>query len=81
MELVMRESVELVTTYRCPFCRSRALELLEDDNNVWFDCVICLRYVKMCKRELVWRFVKNGEFMWSAMLRFLYDRYVHGCHK
>jgi hypothetical protein len=68
------EAVLLRST--CPFC-GRALELVENDNYVWFGCRRCMRYVKRGKRELVRRFVdyRVRRFNWSGMMAELYRLY------
>jgi transcription initiation factor IIE alpha subunit len=68
------EAVPLRST--CPFCGG-ALELVENDNYVWFGCRRCMRYVKREKRQIVRRFVDYREkrFDWVAMMTELYRLY------
>jgi ssDNA-binding Zn-finger/Zn-ribbon topoisomerase 1 len=68
------EAVTLVL--KCPFCGG-ALELVENDNYVWFGCRQCMRYVKREKREVVKRHVDYREkrFNWVGMMAELYRLY------
>jgi transcription initiation factor IIE alpha subunit len=69
------EAVTLV--FRCHFCGG-ALELVENDNYVWFGCKRCMRYVKREKREMVRRFAdyRKKKFNWSGMIAELYRLYI-----
>jgi len=68
------EAVTLVL--KCPLCGGD-LELVENDNYVWFGCRRCMRYVKRGKRELVRRFVdyRVRRFNWVGMMAELYRLY------
>ena len=68
------EAVTLVL--KCPFCGG-ALELVENDNYVWFGCRRCMRYVKREKRQIVRRFVgyREKRFDWVGMMAELYRLY------
>jgi transcription initiation factor IIE alpha subunit len=70
------EAVLLRST--CPFCGG-ALELVENDNYVWFGCRRCMRYVKREKREVVKRHVDYREkrFDWVGMMAELCHLYTN----
>jgi hypothetical protein len=69
--------MEVVLLHTCPFCGG-VLELVEDDNYVWFGCRRCMRYVKREKRQIVRRYVdyKKKRFNWSGMMAELYSLYI-----
>jgi hypothetical protein len=62
----------------CHICGVDALELVEDEQYVWFGCKRCMRYVRREKRQIVKMFVdyRGRRFNWSNMMAELYRLYT-----
>ncbi len=71
------EPPQIMTSHTCPLC-GFSLEMLEDDELVWFGCGRCLKYVTAKKRDLVAKFFdyRHKRLMWSTMLEELYSSYT-----
>ncbi len=70
----MRSNVEVVTNFRCPFCKKR-LVIEEMQNVLMFGCPKCQCYVIVTENRLK-EYVYLGRFSWRRFMKDLFVAYI-----
>ncbi len=69
----MRSNVEVVTNFRCPFCKKRLV--IKEKGVVMFGCPRCDCYVIVTKDKIK-PYIYDNMFNWKKMMKELYDAYL-----